>query len=145
MIKFKYGTQAEYDAISAEDIVAEALYFIEDTQRIYRGTSIIASNNVITTSEVPAFEDAVDGVIYVVTSESGVTETYVKGSDKMESASGVSDGSLTIDAFDDASITTSTDDMSNVDDTSLITAGAAKALVDSVSGLEWESLSTSVE
>lgn len=40
-VKFYFGTQAKYDALAEKNSLA--LYFIEDTQRLYKGYTLIAS------------------------------------------------------------------------------------------------------
>lgn len=40
-VKFYFGTQAKYDALSEKNSLA--LYFIEDTQRLYKGSVLIAT------------------------------------------------------------------------------------------------------
>lgn len=66
-VVFKFGSQASYDALEIK--LPEALYFILDKKRIYRGANLIAdaNENVIFTETPPAAADLKDGVVYVVT------------------------------------------------------------------------------
>lgn len=40
-VKFQYGTQADYDSL--ENFDSTCIYFITDTQRVYRGSTLYAS------------------------------------------------------------------------------------------------------
>lgn len=43
-VLFKYGTQAEYEALETKN--PDALYFITDSNRIYKGSDKVASADV---------------------------------------------------------------------------------------------------
>lgn len=75
----RYGTQLEYDAIRNK--IPNALYFIHDTRRIYKGDKLHASNDVEFTNVVPAYKTATHR-LYVVTIGNHVS-LYVKGIDRM--------------------------------------------------------------
>lgn len=44
-VVFKHGTRAQYDSLNKEDIVSNALYFLDDTGEILRGTKNLAKSN----------------------------------------------------------------------------------------------------
>lgn len=62
-VNYKYGTQTAYDSLGSKD--ANALYFLTDSRRIYKGNSLLASDNVIATDTMPAVSDAFPNVIYI--------------------------------------------------------------------------------
>ena len=43
LVKFIYGTQAQYDAINSSDYDEDALYFLTDTNKLYKGSTLIAN------------------------------------------------------------------------------------------------------
>lgn len=43
-VKFQYGTQADYDSL--ENFDSNCIYFITDTQRIYKGNTLYASADI---------------------------------------------------------------------------------------------------
>lgn len=65
LLGFKYGTQASYNSLVTKD--ANSLYFISDSNRIYKGDALIASNNIKNVSVLPEVANAFDGILYVVT------------------------------------------------------------------------------
>ena len=49
-----YGTQAEFNnALQSNQIEATGLYFITDTQRIYKGTNVVAMTSVLYPATMP--------------------------------------------------------------------------------------------
>lgn len=75
-LEFYYSTQAQYDAqlLIPDAIKDSAIYVTTDTQRIYKGQTLIGANNVKTVDSVPEPSLAVPNVIYVTeTAEHGVT------------------------------------------------------------------------
>lgn len=137
MIRFKYGTQEQYDAQIKDN---SALYFISDTKRIYRGEELIAGIESMIVHSLPSFAAAIDGVIYIVI-DGNSAQMFVKGETEMTSISAeVLDGSITsIDVFTPDMVLTSADDLESADDDSLVTAGAMKNAVDAATGV-WEYL-----
>lgn len=43
LVKFIYGTQAQYDAINSSNYDEDALYFLTDTNKLYKGSTLIAN------------------------------------------------------------------------------------------------------
>ena len=63
MIQYFYGTQAAYDTLQSK--VEDALYFITDTERIYKGSNIVAANNIKVVTEMPDTSDAIENMLYI--------------------------------------------------------------------------------
>ena len=111
-IIFYYGQQTQFDAVVSKD--TNALYFIEDSQRIYKGQVLIAdasSNKIEFVGTLPSAADAVEGKIYVVTNEDGSVSMYTKNGAEMApvSADEVADGAIKdLNAFAPGVIKTST-------------------------------------
>ncbi len=68
-VKFQYGTQADYDSL--ENFDSTCIYFITDTQRVYRGDTLYASGikDVIVNGESVKVEGIVDISVPTKTSE----------------------------------------------------------------------------
>lgn len=137
MISFKYGTQEQFDSQVKDN---SALYFISDTKRIYRGEEQIAGVEAIFVDELPCFKLAIEDVIYVLV-EGDFPKLYVKGETDLVPISGevASQSIKNIDAFNPDMILTTSDDIENADDNTLITSGAVKELVERSTGT-WEYL-----
>lgn len=141
-VLFKFGTQAQYDALATgAGYDTNSLYFIEDTNRLYKG-SVLMSEQAIFTTTVPEFATAKAERIYVVTSGDSVS-MYVKGSTQMVQAGGgtVQPGAITdINVFNESVLTTTSEVSGGVlpdNDTTIPTSGAVKDAIDSaVAGLE---------
>lgn len=91
-VLFKYGTQSMFDSIENKN--SNALYFIEDTHRLYKGSALIASSDVEFITELPDSAAAQSGKLYVLTSNdrAGI---YVKDGSNMKQISGqIPDGSI---------------------------------------------------
>lgn len=63
-VKFYYGSQAEYDAISAKD--SDILYFITDTSRVYKGATDV-TGDIIILDTIPI--SGISGKLYVIQNE----------------------------------------------------------------------------
>ena len=101
-VLYRFGTQDQYNALTPKDV--NTLYFISDTQRIYKGEILHGSADIITGTAVPEFDTAIAGKLYVVFGTNGVS-LYVKGQTAMEQAGGgkVQAGAISdISAFDDS-------------------------------------------
>lgn len=135
-VLFKYGNYAAYQSVAHNN---DTIYFIEDTQQIFKGDTLFAdvsSNYVKFLTEVPVAEAASAGVLYVVNTADGVG-IYVKSGDKLEQVGGgkVKDGAIAdIGAFDDAILAKSADTLTAGDDTKIPTAGAVKAAIEAAVG-----------
>lgn len=77
-IQYFHGTQAAYDLASK---VEEALYFITDTEKIYRGENLIASNNVKVVSVMPSTGEAIENMLYIHV-DSDITSIKILNSEK---------------------------------------------------------------
>lgn len=130
-VKFIYGLQAKYDALAAGvGYDNDTLYIITDTQKIYKGATLIGQaneeQNVIFTAEAPEASTAKENTVYVVSAE-GRTQMMIKNSDQMEVVSGgeLEDGAVSsIDKIAADVILKSTDTLAKEDDEHLVTAGA---------------------
>lgn len=71
LLGFRYGTQATYDGLSAKD--ANTLYFISDSNRIYKGEVLVAANNISIVDALPEVANAFNGIFYVVETDGEVT------------------------------------------------------------------------
>ena len=138
-VLFKYGNYAAYAGATPD---SNSIYFIEDTQQIFKGDTLFAdvtSNFVKFMSSVPSAETSKEGVLYVVTTAEGVS-IYAKSGDVMEQIGGgkVREGAIAdIGAFDDAVLAKSADTLVANDDTKIPTAGAVKAAIaDAVKGYD---------
>lgn len=56
-------TQSKYDSLETKD--ENKVYFVADTQRIYRGSELIATNNIIIVETEPTLETCREGTIYI--------------------------------------------------------------------------------
>ena len=136
---FATGVQSAYTSLATKD--ANTLYFITDTQRIYKGDTQIADvspQNIVFTTSTPLPESSKEGVLYVATVD-GATTIYVKSGESMEVVGGgeaqsVADGAITsLGAFDESLIVTSGELTSGElpdNDTSIPTAGAVKDAIE---------------
>lgn len=71
MFSLKYGSQTAYNNLATKE--ADALYFIPDSGRIYRGDHLIAANNIKFVDTLPTVANAFVGVLYVTSSDSGIS------------------------------------------------------------------------
>lgn len=107
-VLYRYGTQDQYNAVAQKD--ENAIYFISDTQRIYKGNKLYASADIIVSPTVPEFETALADKLYVVFVDGEVT-LYFKGESAMLVAGGgkVRPGSISdLNSFDPALLDTAT-------------------------------------
>lgn len=131
-VLFKYGNYAAYAGATHD---SNSIYFIEDTQQIFKGDTLFAdvtSNFVKFMSSVPSSEDAKEGVLYIVTTAEGVG-IYAKSGDTVEQIGGgkVQPGAIAdIGAFDDSVLVKSTETIVAGDNTKIPTAGAVKAAIE---------------
>ena len=135
-IIFYYGQQTQFDAVASKE--ASALYFIEDTCRIYKGDILIAdasSNTVEFVETLPSAADAVEEKIYVVTNEDGTVSMYTKNGDEMApvSADEVADGAIKdLNAFADGVIQTSTEGTAEGDEKIPTVAAVEEAIANQI-------------
>lgn len=80
-VKFQYGTQADYDSL--ENFDSTCIYFITDTQRIYRGDTLYASGiqDKLTAGENITIENNVISLAddFIAEVEKKTDKTYVDG------------------------------------------------------------------
>lgn len=128
-VLFRAGTQAQFDALTVKD--ANAIYFITDTQRIYKGNYLIGSTDVVFATEVPAYETAVVGKLYVVTTDIEVS-IYIKGATEMNQIGGkLKNGAIdNIAIIDDSVLLKSNFTDWESTDTKIPTAGAIGKVID---------------
>ena len=62
-IQYFHGTQAAYDLTQTK--LSNALYFITDTERVYKGSELVAANNVKVVTTMPDVSEAIEGMIYI--------------------------------------------------------------------------------
>ena len=71
-VQYYYGNLEAYNSLVELSSVDEnAIYVITDAQRMYKGSTLIGSNNVRTVDELPEATAAFAGVIYVTHGEDG--------------------------------------------------------------------------
>lgn len=137
-VQFAYGSQSQYDkVVQSGSVISEAVYFVNDSQSIYRGTELIARTAIRFVSELPEQLEA--DTIYAVRtvdSETGKTSVDIWVSDGKTAENAT-------DATDDLDISklvgllpklTSLDvqagKLEEATDEQLVTAGALKAALD---------------
>lgn len=78
-VVFKYGTRAEYDALTSKD--SSSLYFLTDTGEIYRGDVGLAqgSHYEIENTEKKSFEELTAGLTPLVKDDTLVVKTPIAG------------------------------------------------------------------
>ena len=89
----RIGTQAQYDSLVIKD--ADTLYFIQDSQRIYKGDKLISSNSVEIVDSIPGVATAVSGKLYVTISGS-TANMYIKGENAMIPVGGASGATIVV-------------------------------------------------
>lgn len=88
-------TKAEYDNLKTKE--NNALYFLEDTYEIFKGTSrYSAPSNLKFVPTEPEFEEAEDGVLYVINGE-GSIKFSIKGESSMKPAGGYYEPTVLVD------------------------------------------------
>lgn len=130
-VSFAYGLQSAYNsAVKSEN----TLYFITDTQRIYKGSTLIVQTNVVFTTVEPQFDTSSEGVLYVYTDASGNVSILSKGTTEMKVVGGgvaseVVDGVLDLANFQTGVVVTTIGE--GASDTSVPTAKAVKSAIES--------------
>lgn len=73
-VQYYYGSLEAYkNLVDLSSVDENAIYVITDAQRMYKGSTLIGSNNVRTVDTLPEAAAAFSNVIYVVHSETGIT------------------------------------------------------------------------
>lgn len=147
-VLFSYGVKANYLALSAKD--ENTLYFITDSQEIFKGTQLIADKtklNVSFVDTIPTAETSVPNVLYVAT-VGGKTTMWIKNGDSMIQAGGgeateIADGVITISKFADGTVATTLDAAS--DSTIPTSKAVADAIANAVKGLDGAFVDVSAE
>lgn len=80
-VQYKYGTQAQFDGLALKD--EDALYFLTDSQRIYKGEKKISSSDVVFSTTVPDVKNTFDGILYVVLKGSKYS-MFIKNGDELD-------------------------------------------------------------
>lgn len=73
-VLFKIGTQSEYDSLTQEgEILQNALYFITDTQRLYKGSILFSVGKEATQSAIgllsPSDKEKIDQLMALTEQE----------------------------------------------------------------------------
>jgi hypothetical protein len=147
-VLFSYGVKANYLALSAKD--ENTLYFITDSQEIFKGSQLIADKtklNVSFVDAIPTAETSVPNVLYVAT-VGGKTTMWIKNGDSMIQAGGgeateIADGVITISKFADGTVATTLDAAS--DSTIPTSKAVADAIANAVKGLDGAFVDVSAE
>lgn len=137
-VKFVYGSQSQYDhQVLHNKIIDGALYFINDTQRIYRGGELITRTPLKMVSDT--LPDMLEpGTVYIVSAVDGkrTIKTIYVTDDKAKEAVKITDNSGDIDpdrAFEQLSKLTSEDVKSgvieNAKDDTFVTGGALREAI----------------
>lgn len=147
-VLFSYGVKANYLALSAKD--ENTLYFITDSQEIFKGTQLVADKtklNVSFVDAIPTAETSVPNVLYVATVD-GKTTMWIKAGDSIVQTGGgeateIADGVITISKFADGTVDKTLDAAS---DTTIPTSKAvADAIANAVKGLDGAFVDVSAE
>lgn len=101
---FSTGLQSQYDGLVSKQ--SGTLYFITDTQRIYKGDTLISDTtklNVVFTTSKPVAGSSSENILYVSTVD-GKTTLWVKSADSMVQVGGgeatdIADGVITFSKF----------------------------------------------
>ena len=105
-VLFSYGSKANYLALSVKD--ENTLYFITDSQEIFKGNQLVADKTKLNVSfvyAIPTAEASVPNVLYVATVD-GKTTMWIKSGDSVIQTGGgeateIADGVITISKFAD--------------------------------------------
>lgn len=147
-VLFSYGLKANYLALSAKD--ENTLYFITDSQEIFKGNQLVADKtklNVSFVDAIPNAETSVPNVLYVATVGSKTT-MWIKDGDSIVQTGGgeateIADGVITISKFADGTVAKTLDAAS---DTTIPTSKAvADAIANAVKGLDGAFVDVSAE
>lgn len=147
-VLFSYGVKANYLALSAKD--ENTLYFITDSQEIFKGSQLIADKtklNVSFVDAIPTAETSVPNVLYVAT-VGGKTTMWIKNGDSMIQSGGgeateIADGVITISKFADGTVAITLDSAS--DSTIPTSKAVADAIANAVKGLDGAFVDVSAE
>ena len=131
-VLFSYGLQSQFDLLESKN--ADTIYFITDTQRIYKGETLVADvakTEVAFVDSVPEAASAQEDVLYIVT-EGGNTTMWVKNGESMEQTGGgeateIADGIVSIDKLDPSLIAK---DLSTPNDTTIPTTKAVNDAIE---------------
>lgn len=111
-ILFSYGIQSLYDALTVKD--PSTLYCITDTQRIYKGSTLLADKtnlNVTFTDSIPEAATSVENMLYIATVDNKTTMWIKSGAVMIQAGGGeateLADGIITISKFASGTIATS--------------------------------------
>ena len=103
-ILFSYGIQSLYDALTVKD--PNTLYCITDTQRIYKGSILLADKtnlNVTFTDSIPEAASSVENMLYIATVDNKTTMWIKSGAAMIQAGGGeateLADGIITISKF----------------------------------------------
>lgn len=132
-VSFVYATQAQYTGLQTKN--PDALYFIYDTHKIYRGNTLITSTNVDFGTTAPTADNVPAGILYVyqdsdnkitVWANNGTSVVQVGGGE----AESVADGSIKFSSFDQSIVATSVNE--NPSSEKIVTEKAVKDYVDGI-------------
>lgn len=131
-VLFSYGLQSQFDLLESKN--ADTIYFITDTQRIYKGETLVADvakTEVAFVDSVPEAASAQEHVLYIVT-EGGNTTMWIKNGESMEQTGGgeateIADGIVSIDKLDPSLIAK---DLSTPNDTTIPTTKAVNDAIE---------------
>lgn len=131
-VSFIYGSQSQYDKLrDEENIVSDALYFINDSQSIYRGTECIVHTPIKFVEQLP--EALEEETLYVVNTSDAVDIYLLKDDEPYNIIeSNIQDIFNRIAKFTSSDVKKKGLDIA--DDSTLATAGAVRE------ALEWTTL-----
>lgn len=147
-VLFSYGSKANYLALSVKD--ENTLYFITDSQEIFKGNQLVADKtklNVSFVGAIPTAETSVPNVLYVATVD-GKTTMWIKSGDSIVQTGGgeateIADGVITISKFADGTVAKTLDAAS--DNTIPTSKAVADAIANAVKGLDGAFVDVSAE
>lgn len=136
-ILFSYGIQSLYDALTVKD--PSTLYCITDTQRIYKGSTLLADKtnlNVTFTDSIPEAASSVENMLYIATVDNKTTMWIKSGATMIQAGGGeateLADGIITISKFAPETIAKSftTGDDNTIPTTKAVADAITTALAD---------------
>lgn len=141
IVKHKYGYQQDYNQRVAEGAIDEnILYFLIDTQKIYKGSHLVSEVSIQFTHEVPT-SAATDGKLYIVPGDRSMY-LYYKDPEThlvLPIVSEIMDGSITsLNAFADNVIQRQNEGLSE-DDNKLPTSATVYTAIDA-QATKWQTL-----
>ncbi len=130
-VLFKYGNQAAYDALkNSVGYDSNALYFIEDTNRLYKG-AVLMSKPYLIVEAVPQPDTALEDVFYLVVKDDKAT-IHFKNEDSIISieSDSIEAGSVTMDSLSPDALASTIGEETSSENAKLVTDDVVKKYVE---------------